>query len=173
MTLSDIISLRFDYYTDIRFWISFLIAVFLFRLVSANRYVRNIALVLFNIAFLFALPRFTFKIFLFMSCITLLTYLAGVFLNKSKFVINRMRLAILSNGFVVGVLLFFKYGFIQKIFFQNVLQRPYEASDFIFLIGISYSSFKMICGLSRIFVRLKLLRLPRLVMQRNVKSLLN
>lgn len=144
MSYSDIISARFDFYTDIRFWIAFLAAFVLFRALAFNHRIRTAALILLNLVFLFALPRFTFMIFLFMLCITLLTYAAGYFLNRKNLVIKRLWFASVCIGFVIAVLVFFKYGYIQNLFFNKVLQVPFEASDFIFLIGISYSSFKMI-----------------------------
>ena len=144
MNYSDIISVRFDFYTDIRFWISFLAAFVLFRALASNNRVRNTALVFLNIVFLFALPQFTFMIFLFMLCITVLTYAAGYYLNRKEIAVKRLWFVSVCVGFVIAVLMFFKYSYIQSIFFQNVFQIPFEASDFIFLIGISYSSFKMI-----------------------------
>lgn len=147
MSFSDIASFSFNYYSDIRFWISFVVVAVIFRTLSFNRNIRNLLLGLFNLILLFALPRFTPYTFLFLLSLCVLTYIFGYILNNGILVKTRgskLWLASLSVVFVVLVLAFFKYSFIQKTFFQNVFKRTYEASDFIFIIGISYFSFKMI-----------------------------
>ncbi len=146
MSYSDIFNFSFDYYSDIQFWISFAVAAVIFRTLSFNRSMRNLLLGLFNLIFLFALPSFTPLTFLFLLFLCVLTYIAGYILNKETLVDIRRRrlwLASLSMVFMILVLAFFKYSFLQKIFFQGALKRSFEAADFIFFIGISYLSFKM------------------------------
>ena len=146
MSYSDIASFSFDFYSDIRFWISFAVVAVIFRALGFNRSIRNLLLGLFNVIFLFALPRFTPLTFLSLLCLCVLTYIVGYILNSAILVNTRrskLWLASLSVLLMILFLAFFKYNFLQEIFFQGVLKRPYEASDFIFIIGISYLSFKM------------------------------
>lgn len=147
MSFSDIGGFSFNFYSDIRFWISFVVVAVLFRMLGVNRGIRNLLLGLFSLIFLFALPGFTPLTFLFLLCLCGLTYFFGYILNNGLLADthrSRLRLATLSISFVILILAFFKYGFMQKWFFNEILRRPYEASDFIFVIGISYLSFKMI-----------------------------
>ena len=146
MNFSDISGFSFNFYSDIRFWISFAVVAVIFRALGFNRRIRNLLLGLFNIIFLLALPRFTPLTFLFLLCISLLTYIAGYLLNRETLVntsTKKLWFASLCVGFMIFVLAVFKYNFLQEIFFRDVLRRSYEASDFIFVIGISYLSFKM------------------------------
>ena len=140
MSYSDIVGLNFNFYSDIRFWISFLVIAVLFRALGFNRRMRNVLLGLFNIIFLFALPRFTPLTFLFLLCISLLIYIAGYLLNRGVLVdthTKKLWFVSFCVGFVILVLAFFKYSFLQETFFGDILRRSFEASDFIFVIGIS------------------------------------
>ena len=146
MKLFDLSLFSFNFYSDVRFWIVFALAAILFRSLRARGAARNALLGLFSLAFLFALPRFTIFTFLLMLIVSCLTYASGVILHRGTLVRtgkSKYWLSFFSISFVILFLAFFKYNGIQAFFNRVLLERPYEPADFIFLIGISYSSFKM------------------------------
>ena len=92
---------------------------------------------------LFALPTFNVVTLLVMALLSSFVYFVGYLLNTEGTISsrkNRKVLSFLGISVVVIILSFFKYRFFQNIVYAQVLGHP---SRYIFLIGISYSSFKM------------------------------
>lgn len=146
MNLFSLSLFSFNFYSSIHFWIAFALAAILFRSLRARGEARNALLGLFSLAFLFALPRFTIFTFLLMLIVSCLTYVSGVILHRGTLARtgkSKYLLTFFSISFVILFLAFFKYNGIQAFFNRVLLERPYKPADFVFLIGISYSSFKM------------------------------
>jgi len=136
----------FDFYYNIEFWLFFIPIVILFRLFSFNLRVRDFFLFVCNVFMLLALPRFTVSSLFFLLLIASTVFLLGHLLNNDVSIKNKTkRILTASIGIfaVVAILSFFKYSFFQNIVYQKIISRGVGASEYIFLIGISYSSFKM------------------------------
>lgn len=96
---------------------------------------------------LLALPRFSVFSLLFLLIISLLTFITGAILSSGTVIKTKLKRIFFAGSIIsliVIVLSFFKYTFIQKSFFENLTHQIPEPHEFIFIIGISYSSFKMI-----------------------------
>lgn len=93
-----------------------------------------------------AIPRCSLFTLIFIIAISSITFIFGYFLNindQLKEKTKKMFIASIGISSVILILAFFKYTFLQDIFFKNPLDKQTGASDYIFIIGISYSSFKM------------------------------
>jgi len=146
MKLSIASMMTFNFYYDMKFWLAFILTVVIFRLLSFNERIRNTLLLFCSILMLLALPRFNVSALLIMLAISLLTFLIGYLLSASisiKEKTKRILAAFVGILSVIAILSFFKYTFIQDIIFKHASNSKGDASHFIFLIGISYSSFKM------------------------------
>ena len=136
----------FNFYYDIYFWIAFSIIVIVFRILSFNKISRNIFLLISSILMLLALPQFNLGMLLLLIIVSIIVLFFGFLLNKKdlfKTKIQRIIISITSILFILLVLIFFKYSWIQEFTFKHILNKPFDAGNLLFLIGISYSSFKM------------------------------
>ena len=100
-----------------------------------------------SILMLLALPRFNIGSLILLLILTLVTFYTGYHLNGEKKRQTRYNIRILSSSIiclVILILLFFKYSIFQKIIYVRLFQEKFGPSDFIFIIGISYLSFKML-----------------------------
>lgn len=139
--------LAFNFYYSIQFWLCFVAIVILFRISSFNLYMRNIFLVVSSLLMLLALPRFNVSSFLFLLILSLITFYMGNHLNLIENRQSRHKKVIASTSIICLVILilsFFKYRMLQEISYEKLLHQKFMPSDFIFIIGISYISFKMI-----------------------------
>jgi D-alanyl-lipoteichoic acid acyltransferase DltB (MBOAT superfamily) len=94
-----------------------------------------------------ALPKFNLVSFAFLFGVCLLIFLVGYLLNGNILLKDKFKRVIISAGgiiLVVLILSFFKYSWLQEVAFKYLIPKKVEATDYIFIIGISYSSFKMI-----------------------------
>ena len=138
--------LTFNFYYSLEFWFWFAAIVILFRVSSVNLFMRNLVLMLCSIIMLLALPRFGLSSLVFLVILSLLTFSIGRYLNRhkqNKYRHTRLIISAISICVILLVLAFFKYSAIQAIYSERLLQRKFEPSDLIFIIGISYISFKM------------------------------
>jgi len=95
---------------------------------------------------LLALPKFNLASFSFLFVVSLFTLLMGYLLNNNiLFTTKTKKITVASSVIIIliFILSFFKYSIFQKFSYQNLLNQEFSASKFIFIIGISYSSFKM------------------------------
>jgi len=95
---------------------------------------------------LLALPGFKIStlIFLFFICVSF--FAIGNFLNNNSLINSkrsRVWVASFSIAAVIILLSFFKYSYLQELFSQNILEGKLAVGGYIFIIGISYLSFKM------------------------------
>ena len=138
--------ISFNFYYDLYFWLYFFGFVVLFRFLSFNQNIRNIFLFIGSITMLLALPRFNIDSLLLLFGISLLTFFTGYILNKGNFIeskAKRLSAAIIMLLLIIVILTFFKYTYLQQQIYNSIYKISMNPADFIFIIGISYSSFKM------------------------------
>jgi D-alanyl-lipoteichoic acid acyltransferase DltB (MBOAT superfamily) len=139
--------MSFNFYYDIQFWVAFGIICLLLRAVSRDRTVRDVFLLASNVIMLLALPAFGTESLTFVCATTSFAWIIGWLLRKDRVLVNR-RGRILVSFFAVllltSVLVFFKYRVVQEDFLALVGRQRGGAAKAIFIIGISYFSFKMI-----------------------------
>ena len=139
--------LSFDFFYDIRFWLMLVVVALVYRLTAFNRVGKTVILLLSSVLMILALPRFNLISFAFLLAIGLLTYLAGYQLNTSDLSKSTRKRTVLSFGgilFLILCLAFFKYRFFQSAVLGHLFPKSLAPTDYIFIIGISYISFKMI-----------------------------
>lgn len=146
MDLSISTLLKFNFYYDIQFWLAFVLLVIVFRIISFNYTARNIFILIGSILMLLALPRFDLFSLLFLLSISCFIFLIGYVLNSGSIIKTNSRkliIAVAGISSVILILAFFKYTLIQDIFFKGLAEKGTGVAGYIFIIGISYSSFKM------------------------------
>lgn len=138
--------LTFNFYYSIQFWVWFVTFTFLFRIISFNLYLRNVFLLVSSTLMLLALPRFNIGSLIFFFVLALLTFYIGYYLNLKKDGKSNYIKKVITTSIICLILLilsFFKYSILQEAAYEKLLHQKFEPSDFIFIIGISYISFKM------------------------------
>ena len=149
MTGNDFSSVitTFNFYYDIKFWLAFVSIFIIYRLLAFNHIGRIIFLFIGSVFMILALPKFNLVSFGFLFAVCVLIFLIGYFLNGNVFVKDRSKRMVVSVAgimLVVLILSFFKYSWFREVAFKYLIPKKVEATDYIFIIGISYSSFKMI-----------------------------
>lgn len=95
---------------------------------------------------LLGLPRFGLNSLFLLFGISVFTYFTGYILTKENYVVSKSKRIIAATAIlllITTILVFFKYTYFQKQLFNSLYNIQMQPSDFIFIIGISYSSFKM------------------------------
>jgi alginate O-acetyltransferase complex protein AlgI len=139
--------MTFNFYYDMQFWLAFLVIIIVFRFLSFNYVIRNVFLLVGSALMLLALPMFDFVSLFFLVAITSSVFAIVFFLNgetKIQMQSKRKIVAVIGILSVISILAFFKYTFIQDIISTNFVKSRTGVSHYIFIIGISYFSFKMI-----------------------------
>jgi alginate O-acetyltransferase complex protein AlgI len=133
-----------DFYVSLPFWGAFAAVVVIYRLVPRSTVLKEWLLLLCSVSMLLTLPRLDFRMLAILLGICAFTYgCARLLANKDRLPAPEARRAVATTGVVVNVLVlaFFKYSFMQQALLRSV---SLAATDFIFLIGISYTSFRAI-----------------------------
>ena len=136
-----------EFFSSAAFWAYFAMVVVALRLLPRRGTVGDLLLLGANVLMLLALPQFNGVALLIYGGLTVVTYGIGLALNEgplAKRPSSRLPLAILGVVLVLFVLAVFKYRFLQALVLQDKSLLGSGASDFIFLVGISFSSFKAI-----------------------------
>jgi len=135
-----------EFYSGAPFWAYFVLVVIGIRLLPARGVVRDVLLLVANILMLLALPRFNGTALALYTGLAVFTYGVGRVLSGDVLKNSRGRLALAAAGVVavLFVLATFKYRLLQSLLVSNSSVSGQGAASFIFLIGISYSSFKAI-----------------------------
>ena len=139
--------ITFNFYYDLYFWLAFAAVVVGFRLLNFNAVVKSIFLCVGSMLMILALPRFDLTSLVFLLLLSLFTFLVGWLLLSDVFREKKVVGIFISGGAIillVTTLAFFKYHLLQSYFFQTIVEMKGGASEIIFIIGISYFSFKMI-----------------------------
>ena len=131
-----------DFYVSLPFWGAFAAVVVSYRLVPRSTILKEWLLLASSVCMLLTLPRFDLRMLATLLGVCLITYVCATLLaNGERFRNRRARWAVAASGIVINVvvLAFFKYKFVQHAILRSV---SLAATDFIFVIGISYSSFR-------------------------------
>lgn len=134
-----------EFYVSFPFWGYFAVAVLVFRMTPFKNASREWLLLVCNICMLMALPRFTLTMFVVLVGMCVVTYGCACQLLSSAESANRRGrtvVAVLGIAVILSTLVFFKYGVIQDVVLRAHSGSGPVAVRVVFLIGISYSSFK-------------------------------
>ena len=96
---------------------------------------------------LLAMPNFNIFSFSFLCIITFLVFFAGYSLANENMLASKSKRLFVSTGTIILLILvlaFFKYSFLQNISFSILNNQRLRPATILFIIGISYSTFKMI-----------------------------
>jgi len=134
-----------EFFVSLPFWSSLVVAVSIYRLVPGKGTLKTLVLLGCNTCMLLSMPRFNGTMLAILGGMCVLTYLIGARLNSasgpSRGEIRRLWAAA-GVASVLCLLIFFKYSYVQEAVTQRGWLRSFGAEGFVFLIGISYSSFK-------------------------------
>jgi alginate O-acetyltransferase complex protein AlgI len=134
-----------DFYVSLPFWGYFLGVVVLYRLAPPRPGLKEGLLLACNLCMLLTLPRFTPTMLVVLGAMCVWTYGVGLCLSNPTRLPGAKARKLVATGGILGILLvlaFFKYGFVQNALLRRASSPGVKGEDFIFLIGISYSSFK-------------------------------
>jgi len=138
---------KFDFYYSFLFWLSFVAVVLISRLLLFKRPWKSYSLLVFSLLFLLAIPRFHLYDLLVVLATTAFAYTVTYILCRRNCIRNPRKRKLLAAVGLLGIiciLAFFKYHFIQDIIIGRVLFVTHRPMDYVFLLGISYFSFKML-----------------------------
>lgn len=96
---------------------------------------------------LLALPNFGIQSLIFVCVTAVFAWAMGWVLGKEKMIVNKLSRVLISSCSVlilVSILIFFKYSVVQEQVLSFSVAERAGAAKVIFIIGISYFSFKMI-----------------------------
>jgi len=133
-----------DFYVSLPFWGAFAAVVACYRLVPQSRVLKEWLLLLCSVFMLLTLPRLDVRMLGILFGICLFTYgCARLLASPEKLPNPGARRGVAASGVVINVLVlaFFKYSFVQHAILRST---ALAATDVIFLIGISYTSFRAI-----------------------------
>jgi len=139
--------IKFNFFYSIPFWLSFVVIAIGIRLFDSRPKFRAVLLFFFSTFMILSIPKFNVWEYLILLAVAALTYGAGHFLNASPAttaVRVRRLVAFIGIAAVLLFLAFFKYRPLQYLFVRNGSKSGNAGQSFIFLIGVSYFSFKMI-----------------------------
>jgi len=135
-----------EFFSGAPFWAYFVVVVIGIRLSPVRGAGRDVLLLFANVLMLLALPRFNGTALALYAGLVVFTYGLGRLLLGDSVKTPRYRIGLAAVGIVavLFVLAIFKYRLLQSLFVRNSSVAGQGAANFIFLIGISYSSFKAI-----------------------------
>ena len=135
-----------DFFMSPQFWVALAGIVVLYRMAPERRVLKQVLILAFSVCMLLMLPPFTLLSLVIFLGLCLVSYAAGAALVRGQTLSARTRLIVATCGVaaVLAVLVLFKYRFVQETLADRVPGTPFSGSDFVFLIGVSYSAFKAI-----------------------------
>lgn len=139
--------MKFHFFSSAWFWIALALTVVLSRLLVRAGSSRTVFLTIASALIILAIPGFTPAHLGLLSAIGLFTYAVGVFLSRPAGAVSvpaRKLAAALGISVTLGFLAFFKYRFVQALFLKSLAATEASASRLVFMVGVSYFSFKMI-----------------------------
>jgi alginate O-acetyltransferase complex protein AlgI len=138
---------KFDFYFSFRFWLSFGAVIIVFRFLNSRPGLKRYTLLAFSVLFLLAIPQFDLYDLIVLLATTVFVYFVTSALrreNGSPSPSKRIWLAVTGILAVLSILVFFKYHFIQDFVFSRGVSAKRRPGDYVFLLGVSYFSFKML-----------------------------
>ncbi|MBP1659064.1 MAG: Membrane bound O-acyl transferase [Candidatus Aminicenantes bacterium] len=139
--------MKFDFYSSLAFWGALCVIVVLVRLLGKRPVLRRPFLVVSSALMILAIPGFSLKNFGALFVLTVFSFsVCRVLAGRRPTTGIKLKRAVSTLGIlgVLGFLAFYKYGFIQALFFGAPPPGGRPGSRAIFMIGVSYFSFKMI-----------------------------
>jgi alginate O-acetyltransferase complex protein AlgI len=135
----------FDFYGTIQFWVAVAAVAVLVRSVGGSARVKGLVLLASSAALLLAIPRFGLVDLLAVFGIAGTAFAAiRILCRPGGDPARRAWIAGMGIAAVIAALAFFKYRFVQDLFVPRPAQPPAAPSDYLFLLGVSYFSFKLI-----------------------------
>ena len=139
-------ALEFNFFYSLPFWAAFLLVALSSLLLGRRGGARKISLLVFSGLLLTALPNFSVSFLVILSGLVAFSYLAGSLLNREGLLQRRgarRSALVLGLAVVIAFLFVFKYPSIQRALSLGVGGRA-ASSGFLFFIGVSYFTFKMV-----------------------------
>lgn len=139
--------MKFNFFSSLPFWLSFCAIVFFTRFLDRKPTLRRYLLLVSSILMILSIPGFTLLNLACLFILSAFSYSIGYALNHTSYLISpkpRRLTAIFGIVGVLAFLAFYKYRFIQSLFIGNPSPVGNPASRIVFMIGVSYFSFKMI-----------------------------
>jgi len=139
--------MKFNFFSSIPFWISLCGIVIVVRLFDKKASVRRYLLLISSVLMILAIPSFTPLNLVYLLILSMFSYLIGYFLNRDSGLSSPHLRKLVSTAGIMGVLgflAFYKYGFIQALFLGSSSTERNPGSRIVFMIGVSYFSFRMI-----------------------------
>jgi alginate O-acetyltransferase complex protein AlgI len=137
-------SWEFEFYSSLPFWAALLASAAVVRWLGSSPRARALLLLATSNALLLAIPRFRLRDLLLVWLVGAVSFAAGRALQRPGGGIARRRwVAGAGIAAVLACLAFFKYHFLQDLVLGRDRVQP-RPSDYLFLIGVSYFSFKAI-----------------------------
>jgi alginate O-acetyltransferase complex protein AlgI len=136
-----------EFFSSAAYWAYFAIIVVALRMLPLRGVARDLLLLTANVLMLLALPQFNGVALLIYGGVAVVVHRIGLTLSdglRGTAARFRLPLAVLGVALVLFVLAVFKYPFLQALVIWDESPLGLGASGFIFLVGISYSSFKAI-----------------------------
>lgn len=135
---------RFEFFSSIQFWAAVVALALALRFITTSPRVKGAVLLGSSAALLLALPRFGLFDLMVVTAVTGCSFLAARSLcGPTEDETRRRWIAAAGIGVVLATLCFFKYRFIQDALLPPA-GRERGPADYLFLIGVSYFSFKAI-----------------------------
>ena len=131
---------HFDFYYSLLFWAALVVVALLARLAGSSARAKGWVLLACSSALLLAIPRFQPVHLLLVWAIATLSFGVSYVLGHEELGLDQARrrwVAVLGVLSVLAFLSFFKYRFLQALLLR-------EPSEYVFLLGVSYFSFKAI-----------------------------
>ncbi len=138
---------RFDFYYGAAFWVALAGAVLVVRTARRDPRLRGWALLVCSSALLLAIPRFGPRDLALVYAVAGVSFGVGRLLVRPEGALPQQRrrlLAVLGVAAMLGTLAFFKYHWVQEFLWARRRAGAVTPSDYVFLIGISYFSFKAV-----------------------------
>jgi alginate O-acetyltransferase complex protein AlgI len=139
--------MKFNFFSSLSFWLALCGIIVVIRFFDRKAAVRRYLLLVSSVLMILCIPSFTP---LNLACLLILSafsYLVSHILNRgaaSPRIIRRQLVSALGVLGVLGFLAFYKYRFIQALFFGGSSPAGNPSPRIVFMIGVSYFSFRMI-----------------------------
>lgn len=137
----------FEFFFSLQFWFAFMVIALWYRLATPNSKASRVGMLLASLGMILALPRFTVVGLAVFMVLALAVFIIGSNLNVRAQQDSRATHVTAAAGviiIVVIVLAISKYRGLQDLVFVGKVRQTFGATDYFFLLGVSYISFRFI-----------------------------